>query len=256
MIDWSARQYLKFQDERTLAARDLLAQVRLERARLVVDLGCGPGNSTELLIARFPDAEVIGVDSSPDMLRQARERLTNHNFVQADLSTWRLPGRVDLFFSSGAFQWVPNHQAVLQRLVRALPERGMLAAQIPDITATPALAVMREVAAKGKWLENPAMRRAVRDHIPSTESYYDVLKPLCSHVHIWHTTYHHALAGPEAIVEWFQGSVLQPLSSSLDAEALHEFLAAYAAEIDRHHARRVDGRVLLRLPRLFIAATR
>jgi trans-aconitate 2-methyltransferase len=103
-------------------------------ARLVVDLGCGPGNSTELLIARYPDAEIIGVDSSPDMLRRARHRLQNHNFIQADLWSWNVPTGVDLFFSSGVLQWVPGHQALLQRLIQAMSEGGVLAAQIPDIT--------------------------------------------------------------------------------------------------------------------------
>src|SRR3954467_15345693 len=94
--DWSARQYLKFEDERTRPPRDLLAQVPLARAARVFDLGCGPANSTELLIERFPDAEVTGLDSSPDMLRQARERLARATFVEADLATWNPPARTDL----------------------------------------------------------------------------------------------------------------------------------------------------------------
>src|SRR5258708_39086076 len=87
MSDWSANQYLKFEDERTRPPRDLIAQIPLARAQRVVDMGCGPGNSTELLIARFPDAEVIGLDSSPDMLRQARQRLPSCTFMEGDLTS-------------------------------------------------------------------------------------------------------------------------------------------------------------------------
>src|SRR5829696_5957270 len=98
MTDWSARQYLKFEDDRTRPSRDLLAQVPLDRAERVFDLGCGPGNSTELLIERFPAAEVIGLDASSDMLRQARERLPGRAFVQADLTIWTPPS-APIFYS-------------------------------------------------------------------------------------------------------------------------------------------------------------
>src|SRR3954452_12552677 len=127
MNDWSARQYLKFEDDRTRPSRDLIAQVPLDRATRVFDLGCGPGNSTELLIERFPHAEVIGVDSSPDMLRQARERLPQGTFEQADLATWTPDRPADLLFGNAVFQWVPDHLAVLQRLLQSLPQGGALA---------------------------------------------------------------------------------------------------------------------------------
>ena len=121
MEDWNARQYLKFEDERTRPPRDLLAQVPLQRPRLAVDLGCGPGNSTELLVERFPQSEVIGLDSSPDMLRKARERLPQCKFVEADIATWTPEEHTDLLFANAALQWVPDHPQVLRRLLEALP---------------------------------------------------------------------------------------------------------------------------------------
>jgi SAM-dependent methyltransferase len=132
--DWSARQYLKFEDERTRPPRDLLAQVPLQSPRRVVDLGCGPGNSTEMLIERFPDAEVIGIDSSPDMLRQARERLPRRTFVEGDLTTWKPEPDTDLLFGNAVFQWVPDHPKVLGRLLKLLPQGGVLRRR-PDIRA-------------------------------------------------------------------------------------------------------------------------
>src|SRR6185437_8105361 len=73
--EWSPTSYLRFEDERTRAAVDLLAQVRAADARQVVDLGCGPGNSTELLALRFPQAQLSGLDNSPAMVTEARRRL-------------------------------------------------------------------------------------------------------------------------------------------------------------------------------------
>ena len=170
--DWNARQYLKFEDERTRPPRDLLAQVPLRSARRVFDLGCGPANSTELLIERFPDAEVIGLDSSPAMLAQARERLPGGVFMQADLTTWTPQEPTDLLFANAVFQWVPNHEAVLARLLQSLPEGGVLAVQMPDNTDEPALALMREVASKGpgpqRWRRRTRRATNCRGRAPIT----------------------------------------------------------------------------------------
>jgi trans-aconitate 2-methyltransferase len=254
--DWSARQYLKFEDERTRPPRDLLAQVLLQSPRRVVDLGCGPGNSTELLLARYPDAEVTGLDSSPDMLRQARERLPKCTFEQADLSSWRPRERTELLFANAVFQWVPDHPAVLARLVESLPEGGVLAVQMPDNTDEPALALMREVAGSGPWASTLAAAGAARDDLPTPADYYDLLRPLCSHLDIWHTVYNHVMAGPQGVVEWFKGSALRPFLDALDGGAREAFLADYTARIAKAYPARYDGKALLRFPRLFIVAVR
>jgi trans-aconitate 2-methyltransferase len=256
MPDWNPGQYLKFEDERTRPPRDLLAQVPLGQARLALDLGCGPGNSTELLVNRFPDAKVIGLDSSEDMLRQARQRLPQCTFIQADLVTWTPEQRIDLLFANAVFQWMPDHPAILRRLLQALPPDGVLAVQMPDNTQEPAQLFMREVASKGPWAGNPGLAEAARGHLSKPEAYYDLLKPLCRHIDIWHTVYNHVMAGPEAIVEWFKGSALRPFLSALDPSMRDDFLAAYRDEIARHYPVRCDGQVLLRFPRLFIVATR
>jgi len=256
MADWSAGQYLKFEDERTRPPRDLLARVPLQHPRLVVDLGCGPGNSTELLVERFPQSEIIGLDSSPDMLRKARERLPQCTFIAADIATWRPAPRTDLIFANAAFQWVPDHPRVLRRLLEALPAGGVLAVQMPDNTREPALVLQREVAASGPWANDPAVKAAARDDLPLPEAYYDLLKPVCAQLDIWHTVYNHVMASPQAIVEWFKGSSLQPFLSPLDAAAKKQFLAAYTEKIVGAYKPRFDGKVLLRFPRLFIVAVR
>src|SRR5271155_3776481 len=87
-MSWAAKQYVPFEDERTRPVRDLLSALPDIQARSVIDLGCGPGNSTELLAARFPDAAVGGIDSSADMIEAARRRLPGIRFALDDIEKW------------------------------------------------------------------------------------------------------------------------------------------------------------------------
>ncbi len=256
MADWNARQYLKFEDERTRAPRDLLAHVPLQEPRCVVDLGCGPGNSTALLVERFPHAGIVGLDSSPNMLREARERLPSCRFIEADMTVWLPDEGTDLLFANAAFQWVPDHPQIMRRLLEALPPGGVLAVQMPDNTQEPATALQREVAAYGPWADNPRLRTAPRDDLPSPEAYYDLLKPVCTFVDIWHIVYNHIMTTPESIVEWFKGSSLRPYLAALDPATAEKFVGAYTEMIAAAYKPRVDGKLLLRFPRLFIVAVR
>src|ERR1700726_3187781 len=151
MGDWNAEQYLKFEDERTRPSRDLLAQIPGADARKVVDIGCGPGNSTELLVKRWPRAAVIGIDTSADMLRQARERMPGQTFIEANIAHWVPPEDADVLFANAIFQWVPGHLKQMGRLLGALAPGGVLAVQMPDNLDEPTHVLMREVARLEPW---------------------------------------------------------------------------------------------------------
>jgi len=256
MADWSAAQYLKFEDERTRPSRDLLAQIPLADARRVVDIGCGPGNSTELLVERWPQAAVIGIDTSADMLRQARERLPGHSFIEANIAHWAPPENTDVLFANAIFQWVPGHLKQLQRLLGALPRGGVLAVQMPDNLDEPAHVLMREVAQLGPWRKTLAEAARVRDNLPKPGVYYDALSPLCTRLEIWHTIYNHVLGDAAAIVEWVKGTGLRPFVDPLDPPERRQYLAEYTARIAASYLPQADGKVLLRFPRIFIVAVR
>ena len=254
MAEWSAGQYVKFEDERSRPSLDLVARVPVADPRRVVDIGCGPGNSTEIVRARWPGAELFGLDSSPDMLAAARKRLPGVTFLEADVSTWEPMAGVDVFFSNATLQWVRGHQAVMQRLMRALPEGGALAVQVPDNQGEPTHALMRAVAEDGPWKAKfaTAIARQVMD---APSAYYDLLRPFGT-VDIWHTIYYHPLADAAAIVEWVKGSGLRPFLDRLDEDERKAFIADYTARIAAAYPPRSDGKVLLRFPRLFMVAVK
>jgi trans-aconitate 2-methyltransferase len=256
MPDWNAEQYLKFEDQRTRPARDLLAQVPNAEARKVIDLGCGPGNSTALLVERWPQSKVVGVDTSADMLKQARTRLPAQTFIEANIAHYAAPADADVLFANAVFQWVPDHLKQLKRLIGALPPRGTLAIQMPDNMDEPSHVMMREVARHGPWRDQLADAVSLRDTLLKPSIYYDALRPLCSRLEIWHTIYNHALEDASGIVEWVKGTGLRPFIDPLEMPQRKEFLAEYTARIAASYLPQIDGRVLLRFPRLFIVAVK
>ena len=256
MSDWSARQYLRFQDERTRAASDLLAQIPLAAPETIVDIGCGPGNSTAILARQWPSARISGFDSSPDMLREARERLPAARFFQADAASWQGEGSEDLLFANAVFQWVPDHLSVLERLLAGLKAGAVLAVQIPDDLGAASHIAMRETAEAVPWRKKLANAEKAREIIPAAGMYYDRLRPMASHLDLWRTEYQHSLAGIDAIVEWFKGTGLRPFLNPLSADERHGFLDAYRRRLELAFPLQADGSVLLPFPRRFIVAIR
>lgn len=254
---WSSRQYLIFENERTRPVRDLLSAVPLEAAREVIDLGCGPGNSTEVLARRFPSAKVAGLDSSADMIAAARKRMPDVEFEVADIHTWQTSTAYDVILSNAVFQWAPGHETLFPALAAKLAEGGSLAIQMPDTMDEPPHRMMRELAQDGPWADKLKDASQSRTALNSAQWYYELLSPHCSRVDIWRTTYYHVLKdGPAAIVEWFKGSALRPFLDPLDEEEKQAYLARYTSLIEQTHRAQADGSVLLPFPRLFMVATR
>ncbi len=254
MSDWNPALYRRFEDERTRPAAELLARVPLARAACVVDLGCGPGNSTELLARRFPDAAVLGLDSSAAMLASARERLPAVRFEQADIADWA-PGQApDLLYANAALQWVPDHAQLMPRLFNLLAPGGVLAIQMPDNWQEPSHRLMREVAAEPDYREAIGDPASLRTPLLGVGAYYDLLAPLAAEVDIWHTVYQHRMDSADAIVQWLRSTGLKPFVERLDAPQADAFLAEYRRRIDAAYPRHSDGQRLLAFPRLFIVA--
>ncbi len=256
-MSWSAAQYVKFEQERTRPVRDLVARIPLAHVSSAADLGCGPGTSTEVLRERYPDAHIIGVDSSTDMIEASRTRLPGIAFEIADIRNWRAERLLDVILSNAVLHWLSGHETLLPALMAMLTSGGALAVQLPDNLDQPSHRLVREIAAAGPWaakLKDAAKARAERH---GAEWYFRLLRAHGSHVDVWRTTYFHPLAGgARDIVEWSKGTDLRPFLDPLDATEREEFLARAEAAIAEAYPAEADGTVLLPFPRLFFVATR
>jgi trans-aconitate 2-methyltransferase len=254
-LTWQPERYLAFADERTRPAHDLLARVALVDAERIADLGCGPGNSTALLAQRWPNAAIIGIDSSPEMLVQARASGVQAIWVQADIAAWTPDRPLDLIYSNAALHWLDDHATLLPRLLNQVPETGVLAVQMPRNFAAPSHALLRETARSGPWADRLT---GILDRKPvaAPEWYYELLAPQAQTLDIWETEYLHVLEGDDPVLSWTRGTALRPIRHALEAEQYDAFEAAYAARLRAAYPRRADGRTLFPFRRLFIVARR
>ncbi|KAL2412497.1 Trans-aconitate 2-methyltransferase [Exophiala dermatitidis] len=275
--DWDASQYLKFERERTRPALDLLGQVPLPQPpERVFDLGCGPGNSTAVLVDRFPNAHIVGIDSSPDMLEKARKRQLPRRveFRLGDVSDVRslfkdtkdkntdssVSASADLLFSNAVYHWLPHEKRleIFAEMIKTLKPGGVFAFQVPDNTSQPSHVAMRTVAEdeQGPWHQTLKQYLQPRQPFQSPEEIYNSLKLLCSDISIWHTFYYHILDDHNSIVEWVKSTGLRPYIDPLDNEQREAYLAAYLERIQRLYPALEDGKVCLPYPRLFVVAVR
>jgi trans-aconitate 2-methyltransferase len=253
MTQWDDGQYLKFVDERTRPAEELLRRVPLVAAERVVDLGCGPGNSTALLRARWPQARLTGVDNSPEMLAAARRALPEVEWVEADAAQYRADGPIDVLFANAVFHWLPDHARLFPALLEQLRPGGVLAVQMPHNYQEPSHRAMREL--PGPWRQSVAAVNALTP-VANADFYYDLLAPLVSQLDIWGTRYEHVMPDAQAIVEWVKGTGLRPYLDALEGADRAAYLDAYRGAINVAYPVRRDGKRLFSFPRLFIVAVR
>lgn len=249
---WDPHQYTRFADERARAFHELVARIGAEAPRRVVDLGCGPGGLTAGLAQRWPDAEVLGVDSSPDMIERAQQYATPRlQFEVGDLATYSPDA--DVVVSNAALQWVPGHDELLRGWLATLPVGAWVAWQVPDNLDEPSHALMREVAADPRWRDQ--LEHVRRAPVPTAEAYARLILEAGWDADVWRTAYVHVLTGEDPVLEWVRGTGLRPYLQALDPDEAAEFEAAYAARLRAAYPL-VAGRTLLAYPRTFAVAHR
>ena len=254
---WDVSQYLKFAAERQRPAVELLGRVDLEAPRLVHDLGCGAGNVTWLLAERWPEASIVGVDSSPEMLAKARAATpdTRIEWVEADLGDWSPPSPPDLIYSNASLHWLDCHDELFPRLMGVLAEGGILAVQMPRNFGEPSHTCIHDAVEAGPWRE--ALLPLVRvKPVAAPRMYYRWLAPHARRLDIWETVYQQVLEGENPVVEFTKGSILRPILAVLDDAQAKAFLDDYGKRVLEAYPPERDGRTLFPFRRLFIVAKR
>ncbi|HTY13299.1 MAG TPA: methyltransferase domain-containing protein [Candidatus Omnitrophota bacterium] len=250
--DWDPQHYLKFKNERTQPSIDLVGRIEPAIApRCIIDVGCGPGNSGQILIERWPHAEFTGLDNSPAMIEKAKADHPAQNWVLADATTYAPGRKFDLIFSNAAIQWIPDHTRLFKTLFGWLSAGGTIAVQTPRFQNMAIGKIIEHITGKGRW--NKALGGCsdlFTYHNPNF--YYDLLAGEVRRIDLWETDYFHILGSHLAVIEWIRGTALMPyldrLADKADRQALEDEILE---EVKNQYPAQKDGKVLFPFKRLF-----
>ena len=254
---WDPDRYLAYADERGRPFVDLLARVPAENPRVVVDLGCGPGTLTALLAARWPSADVTGVDSSPEMIEAARA-VDGIRWEVGDLRDWARPDPlalrepIDVLVSNATLQWIPEHLELLPGLLDRLQPGGWLAFQVPGNFDEPSHTTRTDLAARAPYAEHVRDARVPTSHDPDV--YARVLLDLGCEVDAWETTYLHVLTGEDPVFDWVSGTGARPTLQALPDDLRPLFEDEFKKLLRDAYPADTAGRVVLPFRRIFVVA--
>lgn len=251
-MSWDPSIYLKFDDKRTRPAAELLGRIEADDPRHVVDLGCGPGNSTALLAARWPKAEITGVDSSQEMLDKAASTDIPATWTLADIARWQRPDPVDVLFTNAALHWLGDHDALFPSLMREVAPGGTLAIQMPRNFDAPSHRLLHEAVEESN---NPELISLLRENpVADPDIYHRILTPHAVSIDIWETTYLQVLTGDDAVLAWTSGTALVPFTSALEGAERDSFVDNYRQKLAEAYPPEADGSTLFAFKRIFIVA--
>lgn len=251
---WDPERYLTYADERGRPFVELTARIGAAEPASVVDLGCGPGNLTRLLVDRWPSARVRGLDSSPAMIAAARRREPAVDFEVADLSAWDPDEPVDVIVANATLQWVEGHLDLLPRLVERLAPGGWLAFQVPGNFSEPSHELRRELADEAPYAVHTRDLATPASHDPAV--YLQALIDLDCEADVWETTYLHVLPAvedPDPVFTWVSGTGAGPTLEALPTGLREDFERDFKARLRAAYPER-GGQVVLPFRRIFAVA--
>ena len=255
MAEWNSGQYLKFKNQRTQPAVDLAKRISGISPHKVLDIGCGPGNSTAVLKSVFPSAHIVGIDNSENMIAKARSANPDLRFELMSVDDiCNSNTKYDAIFSNACLQWVPDHKKVLPMLFDRLNENGVMAIQMPINTEEPLFIIITEIVNEEKWNFPSSLHE--QNRTLSGSEYFDIIYPLTDTFDIWETTYYHDMPSVNAMIEWVKGTRLLPYIQSLNETKAAQLIDEIKQKAVRVYKTQENGNIIFRFRRLFITATR
>jgi trans-aconitate 2-methyltransferase len=254
MGEWNPQQYLKFRNERTQPSIDLALRISLLNPETIIDIGCGPGNSTQVLHNRWPLADIIGIDNSKKMIEKAGADYPDQKWEIMDAMNLNPNQIYDIVFSNATLQWIPGHETLIPRLFSLVKQNGVLAVQMPANNEAPFYRIMIETGKSDKWSRfTTGSEEQLTFHPP--EYYYNILSSLTRSIDLWVTTYYHIMQSHRDITEWHKSTGMKPYLESLpDDRHRAEFEAEIINKCEEAYPVQKDGKVLYLFKRVFFIA--
>jgi trans-aconitate 2-methyltransferase len=264
MADWDPELYHRFRGYRAEPVERIFARLVLERARNIVDLGCGTGEHTVELARRAPDATALGLDSSAAMIERASSLRSALNaglqacvvFKRGDFRDFTADCEYDVVFSNAAFQWVSDHRAILAQCFRALRPGGSLAVQMPANDRETAQVTIHALANEPQWRDLLGGIRTPSDRsVQAPEAYHKMLSTLgFVDIDCHYHTFRHPMGSPAEVVEWSQATALRPYLDALPAERRESFIDELTLRLELAYG--TSGKLTFEFRRLFLFARR
>ena len=254
MSRWDPDTYLKFEHERTIPSQDLVARIDLNDPKAIVDIGCGPGNSTNVLRTAWPQADVIGLDNSKEMIGKAQATYPGYKWILADAAVWQSDTKWDIVFSNATLQWIPNQAKVLKHLFDQIKGIGALAAQVPFNTDSALYKAIVTVSESQKWRD---VMKGCGDQIFYRDEiyYYQIISQLSTRVDMWTTTYFHIMESHQSLLEWYSSTGLKMYLERIeDDTGKRQFKTEILEACKVNYPVQENGKILFPFKRVFFVA--
>lgn len=254
--DWNPELYLKFDKERIQPSIDLVSRIPVDDPKSIVDIGCGPGNSTQILAQRWPKSKITGIDNSVAMIERAKHDFPHQEWKLLDAGKDEIAGTFDLVFSNATIQWIPNHFDLLKKFRDILSDHGTLAIQLPLFFDMPLGKSIARISKEKRWSnQTESVNHLFTIHHHS--DYYDYLSALFTAVEIWESDYVHIMDSHDSILEMIHSTGLRPYIDRLESNAdKKDFESMVLSDIKKDYPLQENGKVLFPFKRLFFIASK